>query len=109
MLYIRVKDTSIVKGFSDVFEDPIEGDICIDESDTRHFHIAEEVNPSLCNMDGVYLYKYIDGEIIKKTDAEIAAETPAPVVVPDQKQQQIDTLLASMDYIMVEVLPTLMV
>ena len=105
MLYIRVKDTSIVKGFSDAFETPIEGDICIDESDTRHFHIAGEINPTICNMDGVYLYKYIDGEIIKKTDEEIAAETPAPVVVPNPLQIQIDSLIASMDFILLEFMP----
>ena len=105
MLYIRVKDTNIVKGFSDVFEEPIEGDICIDESDTRHFHIAGEINPTICNMDGVYLYKYIDGEIIKKTDEEIAAETPAPVVVPNPLQIQIDSLIASMDFILLEFMP----
>lgn len=110
MIYIRVDlNNNIIKGFSDVFETPVEGDICIDESNTRHFYIGEDINPPLYNMTGTYLYKYVDNTIIKKTDEEIAAETPVPVVVPDQKQQQIDTLLASMDYIMLEVLPTLMV
>lgn len=105
MLYIRVKDTNIVKGFSDAFETPVEGDICIDESDTRHFHIGDEINPSLCTMDGLYLYWYIDGEIIKKTDEEIKEETPAPVIVPDSLHIQIDSLIASMDFILLEFMP----
>lgn len=106
MIYIRVDlNNNIIKGFSDVFEAPIEGDICIDDSDTRHFHIAGEANPPLCNVDGVYLYKYIDGEIVKKTADEITAETPAPVVVPNPLQIQIDSLIASMDFILLEFMP----
>ena len=110
MLYIRVKETNLIKGFSDVFEDPIEGDICIDESDTRHFHIEGETNPTMCNGEGVYLYKYINGQIIKKTEEEIEAEKKKdPDTKPVTAQEQLDTLCASIDYILLEVIPAMMI
>ena len=106
MIYIRVDGmNNITKGFSDAFEEALEGDICIDESDTRHFYIAGEVNPTICTRDGVWIYKYLDGAIVKKTDEEIKAETPAPVVVPNPLQIQIDSLIASMDFILLEFMP----
>ena len=110
MLYIRVKETNIIRGFSDIFEDPIEGDICIDESDTRHFHIEGEINPTMCNGEGVYLYKYMNEQIVKKTEEEIAAEKQSePEVKPVTAQDQLDTLCASIDYILLEVIPAMMI
>lgn len=112
MIYIRVDlSNNIVKGFSDVFESPIEGDICIDESNTRHFYIGEDINPPLCDIAGTYFYKYVDNTIIKKTDEEIAAEKPADPNTgskPASLQEQLDTVNRTLDYIMSDVLPTLM-
>ncbi len=37
-----------------------------------------EENPVLTDFNGVYLYRYINGEVVAKTPEEIAAETPQP-------------------------------
>ena len=52
--YIRI-DTEgrIIKGFSDAFEQPIDGDICINEKGGRHFEMLGVVNPPLMNMQGI--------------------------------------------------------
>jgi hypothetical protein len=63
--YIRLDGTTIVKGFSDAFETPLETDICIGECG-RHFELFGEVNPQLQDMNG-YLYKYVDGVVVKES------------------------------------------
>lgn len=47
--------------------------ICINEQGGYQFRLSPngEENPSLYTMDGISLYKYEDGEIISRTDAEI--------------------------------------
>ena len=47
--------------------------ICINEQGGYQFRLSpnREENPSLYTMDGIPLYKYEDGEIISRTDAEI--------------------------------------
>lgn len=73
--YIRLDENmNIIKGFSDAFESPLGKDICINENGQRHFEMFGEVNPSLINGNGIYIYKYIDNSFIAKTDAEIQTE-----------------------------------
>ncbi len=48
--------------------------ICINEKGGYQFTIDEEENPSLMNMDSIYLYKYEDGRIVKKTSSELRVE-----------------------------------
>ena len=73
--YIRINDNEdIIYGFTDEFETPLVTDIFLYESDEIHFEIDDVENPDLIDDNGIYLYKYIDGIIIKKTDEDIATE-----------------------------------
>ena len=65
--YIRLDGELIIKGFSDDFEQPEEGDICIVENGGRQFQLFGKTNPSVLDQDGFSLYKYIEeSELIKK-------------------------------------------
>ena len=79
--YIRVDDVGdIVAGYSDAFRQPQPGDICIDERGDRQFRLWPdgEENPQLRDMRGICLYRYANGKIARKPDAEIEAEAAAP-------------------------------
>lgn len=80
--YIRLDtENRIIKGFSDAFEQPIDGDICINKQGGRHFELLGVVNPLLMDMQGIYLYKYVDGVIKERTTEEIQADINK-IVVP---------------------------
>lgn len=79
--YIHIDQTSnITKGFSDAFEQPQLGDICIAEEAGRHFELLGEVNPPLMDANGVYLYRYTGGEVTAKTPEEIEEEAASKVI-----------------------------
>lgn len=76
--YIRLNENNlIIKGFSDDFEQPLDTDICINENGGRHFAFVlsdgseGEINPSLINEFGSYIYKFEDGIVMHLTDTEI--------------------------------------
>lgn len=71
--YIRVTDGIVIKGFSDAFEKPLEGDPCISENGGRHFELAGEINPPLLNENGTHIYRY-DTKLRKATKEELEAE-----------------------------------
>jgi len=81
--YIRV-DTEgrIIKGFSNAFEQPVDGDICIDEQGGMHFKMLGIVNPNLENVKHIYIYKYTDDYISERTPGEIAADVAASPTPP---------------------------
>ena len=86
--YIKI-DTEghIIKGFSDAFEQPILGDICINEQGGRHFEMLGVVNPPLTEENGVYQYKYVDGVVSERTAEEIQADIAnIPTVLSEQEQ-----------------------
>lgn len=69
--YIRINENNhIIHGFSDVFEQPLETDICINEEGGRHFELSSKTNLPLLNEFGRALYKYINGEILETTEEE---------------------------------------
>lgn len=75
--YIRLDDASrITAGFSDAFEQPELGDICINEQAGYQFRLYEagEENPQLYDYDGVPLYKYEADAVIKRTETELSAD-----------------------------------
>ena len=83
--YIRLEGNKVIKGFSDAFEEPQEGDILIAENAGRHFELDGVVNPPLADEQGVALYKYEKGKAIKRTQAEIDADIELiPASVPDE-------------------------
>lgn len=80
--YIRVDSRgNIIKGFSDAFEQPQVGDICINTNGGRHFELIGNVNPTLFSNQ-VPVYKYVNGAIGTLTPAEITtykASLPVPI------------------------------
>ncbi|HCT64469.1 MAG TPA: hypothetical protein DIC60_04245 [Lachnospiraceae bacterium] len=86
--YIRLDlEGRIIKGFSDAFEQPIEGDICINEQSGRHFELFGVVNPPLMDVQGIYQYKYVDGVVSERTTEEIQADIAnIPTVLSEQEQ-----------------------
>lgn len=66
--YVRIDNNNfIIKGFSDLFETPLETDICICESGRGHFTLFGETNPSLIGLNNFPKYKYINNEILPTT------------------------------------------
>lgn len=96
-------DNNIIDGWSDgpFRNKDATGAICINAQGSYPFQLFPngKENPSL-DEKGVYLYRYIDGEIIPKTAEEIAAETPVPEPAMPTLQQQVQALSAAMITIM---------
>jgi hypothetical protein len=64
--YIRVDANNIViHAFSDAFEQPQDGDICVATDAGRHY------NPQLTNEQGRYIYKYVDGQMVERSIDEL--------------------------------------
>jgi hypothetical protein len=73
--YIRLdENNNIIYGFSDAFEQTQENDICINENGERHFELLGIVNPSLVTMDGIYLYQYIDNNVVYNANPVISLD-----------------------------------
>ena len=66
--YIRLDGVFICKSFSTAFEQPIDGDICINENGGRHY------NRDLYRADGLYRLKWIDGKEVETTDDDFVDE-----------------------------------
>lgn len=60
----------ITNGFSIVFEEPKEQDICICEDGGRHFELNGQINPALRDLQGAPLYKWDGTKAIETTDEE---------------------------------------
>jgi len=73
--YIRLDlNNNIIYGFSDAFEQPQEGDICINENGGRHFELLGNVNPSLITQDGFYFYQYVNDNVIHNANPVISID-----------------------------------
>lgn len=74
--------------------------ICINEKGGYQFRLAPDgvENPALYTYDGIPIYKYVDGEIVQRTKAEIAADRGAlpepPPSIQEQLRADIDFLAA---------------
>lgn len=90
----------IISGWSDGThrDRDIAGAICINEQGSYQFRLfpGGEENPPLYTMDGIPLYKYVDGEVIKRTEEEIAADRAAIPAPPPSAQEQ---LRADVDFL----------
>lgn len=86
--YIRLDSAGhIIKGFSTAFEQPQDGDICINEQGGYQFRLESDgaENPPLMDLEGILLYKYEGGVILDRTDEEIEADRAViqqPAVTP---------------------------
>lgn len=87
--YITVDEQyRIVGGFSDAFREPTDTDICINERGGYQFRLFPEgeENPALFDWDGMIpLYKWENGEVVKRTEEEVEADRAA-LPVPEYKQ-----------------------
>lgn len=87
--YITLDEQSrIVDGFSDAFRQPADTDICINEQGGYQFRLFPDgaENPTLFDRE-IPLYKYKDGEIVKRTTEELEADRaakPAPEPTADE-------------------------
>ncbi len=97
--YIQI-DTKgkILRGFSDAFWRPQEGDICINEQGGYQFRIfpGGEENPPITNMQGCHIWRYENGQVRASTAEELAAEE-AELEVATAKVTQISTLKAQLE------------
>lgn len=89
--YIRLDSSNrVVKGFSTDFEEPLETDICITEKGGRHFELNGDVNPPLVNMDGIHIYKYIDGKVVETTEEERKTELENLHQIPKTESLEVE-------------------
>lgn len=99
--YITVDDQNrIVNGFSDAFRQPTETDICINEQGGYQFRLfpGGEENPPLHEWQHMIpLYKYENGEIVKRTEEEIEADIAA-LPTPEEQPTQLDMIEAQVAY-----------
>lgn len=82
------KQRRIVDGFSDAFRQPADTDICINEQGGYQFRLYPDgaENPALFERE-IPLYKYEDGEIVRRTAEELEADRaakPAPEPTADE-------------------------
>lgn len=91
--YIRVQNGIITHRFSDAFEQPQEGDICVATNAERHY------NEPVKNERGQYNRQWIGGNEFPRSqeelDAEWANRPPQPPTVDDK----INLSLQSIDYL----------
>ncbi|HOT31911.1 MAG TPA: hypothetical protein PLQ61_06905 [Bacteroidales bacterium] len=66
--YIRLNSQNeIIHAFSDAFNIPEEADILLEETEERHCQLQIMSEKYI----GKYKYKYVDGQIIEKTEEEL--------------------------------------
>lgn len=78
--------------------DPTEG-LCINKQGGYQFRLfpGGEENPPLYTMDGIPLYKYVDGEVVPRTEDEIAADRAA---IPDPEPTLEELNESKLDFLM---------
>lgn len=85
--YIRVDENGlIIKSFTTAFEQPLDGDICVNEDGGRHFNLE------LFDDENLPALKYKRGEIMPTIEADIEHLRP---IIPESNltiEQRIDNL-----------------
>ena len=85
-VYIRINDNNLVTAInSSAFLSDLTGWIEIDEGTGDKYHHAQGnyLPKGLMTDDGVYRYKYTDGELQERTPEEIQKERDARPPVPE--------------------------
>lgn len=104
--YIAVDDRNrIIDGWSDGPhpEKSTDGAVCINEQGGYQFRLFPdgEENPTLFDMDGIPLYKYVDGAVQERSPEEIEADRalipPPPPSLEEQNRADIDYILVMTD------------
>ena len=94
--YIRTDaDNRVIHAYSTSFEQPVDGDILINDQGGRHVEINGETNPTLRDMHGISLYKWDEkAGILKRSEQSINADYQASLQTP---QARISTLSAQIN------------
>lgn len=96
-------DSNLIKrGFSTVFEEPTDTDICINENSGRHFELLGEINPSTINVFGVHLYKYENGKVLETAEEERKTELDGFTQIPKAEtlEEKVNNLTLAMASLM---------
>lgn len=103
--YIAVDERNrIVNGFSDAFRQPSATDICINDQGGYQFRLFPDgvENPALFDWNGVPvpLYKWENGEVVKRTAEEIEADRvdapdPEPTKTTEERLSELETSKAN--------------
>ena len=72
----------VLRGFSDDFEQPTDGAICINEDGGRHFELNGAINPPMTDYNGVPLYAFDGKQVVARTKLQLDADKPAVISVP---------------------------
>lgn len=72
----------VLRGFSDDFEQPTDGAICINEDGGRHFELNGVINPQLIDFRGVPIYKIDGGKVVARTQEELDVDKPVVTTIP---------------------------
>ena len=88
--YIITDETKrVLRRFSDDFEQPDAGAICINEDGGRHFELNGIINPPMMDSNGTPLYKFDGKQVVERTKEELDADKPviAPVLGPSIEER----------------------
>jgi len=80
----------LIKAFSDAFEQPINGDICVNEEGGRHY------NPDLLSEIDVPKFKYVNGAKSELTQEEIEAYKASLPKPPKSEIEQLKDIIADL-------------
>ena len=97
-VYIQTKDGIVTAINSDAFLPSTDGWTLIDEGDSDRFHRAQGnyLPKPLMTTQGIYQYKLVDGKVVERTPAEIAADIaliPPPPPTQDEVMGELVGLL----------------
>ena len=86
--YVTINESGVIlRGFSDDFEQPNFGDVCICEDGGRHFEINDVVNPATVDLNGTPLYKLVNGSVIERSESEIFNEVVTVDTIPTLEER----------------------
>ena len=94
--YIVADETGrILRGFSDDFEQPTGGAICINEDGGRHFELNGVINPPMTDYNGVSLYSFDGKKVVARTKLQLEADKPIVISVQtiDERLAQVEELV----------------
>ena len=109
--YVRLDTNgSIIKAFSDAFEQPEANDICVNEQGGRHFELDSVSNPPVINTQGQPIYHFTANVITEWTEEErntlYHIAPPAPTEAEVLKEQ-LSAQQIALDTITQELLPSI--
>lgn len=99
-VYIKTDDQNrIIAVNSDAFLPDITGWVEIDEGDGDRYHHAQGnyFDKPIYEEHGIPVYKLADGQVVERTQAEIAADITALPPAPPTPEERIAELEATID------------